>query len=209
MPDGATAAELYSVSVHVYYKAMANQRDIELDIEAFAKHLAQAIHWCSSRLPVTDPKHSLRSLPLNSQESLINLSHEQRLILVNELILKREQHLFSSKVPSSPLQSDLGGGKLLLFYPDGSLFDGAAEPASDGFFDWDYVPAWDTWVHYGNDSSGSSENCDENYLLCWIPGELIGKVDEGIAVDPGECIKWAANVDRAITKTLRAQGLLR
>ena len=185
------------------------EMNIELDIEAFANVLSQAIHWCASQVSIADPKQTLRSLPISKAESLIHMPHEQRLELVNELILKRKTSLLNSEVPLRPLASDLGGGKLMYFYPDGSLFDGAAEAASGGFFDCDNVPAWDTWVYYGSDSSGERENCDINLLVSWIPRELCRNVNDGIAVNPESCIDWAVNADRALTRSLKAHGLLR
>src|SRR5215469_13736272 len=71
-------------------------------------------------------------------------------------------------------------GKLLLFTPQDSLSDGAATVASDGFFDVDNVPAWDTWLYF-----------DGHTLLSWIPPQLISKVQSGVDVNPEACIKWA------------------
>jgi hypothetical protein len=45
----------------------------------------------------------------------------------------------------------LAGGRLLLFDPEGTLSDGAAEASTDGFYDADNVPPWDTWVLYVED----------------------------------------------------------
>ena len=71
-------------------------------------------------------------------------------------------------------------GRLLLFTPQDSLSDGAATVASEGFFDVDNVPAWDTWLYF-----------DGQTLLSWVPHLLISKVQPGIDVNPEGCIKWA------------------
>ena len=49
-------------------------------------------------------------------------------------------------------------GKVLLFTPQDSLSEGAATVASEGFFDVDNVPAWDTWLYF-----------DGRSLLSWVP----------------------------------------
>ena len=60
-------------------------------------------------------------------------------------------------------------GRLLLFAPQDSLSDGAATVASEGFFDTDNVPAWDTWRYF-----------DDQTLVSWVPHQLISKVQSGI-----------------------------
>jgi hypothetical protein len=64
--------------------------------------------------------------------------------------------------------------------PHDSLSDGAATVQSEGFFDVDNVPAWDTWIYF-----------DGRTLLSWVPAQLISKVQSGIDVNPEGCIKWA------------------
>ena len=71
-------------------------------------------------------------------------------------------------------------GRGLLFMPRESLSDGAATVQSEGFFDLDNVPAWDTWIYF-----------DGRTLLSWVPTSLISKVQSGIDVNPEGCIKWA------------------
>lgn len=71
-------------------------------------------------------------------------------------------------------------GRLLLFAPEDNLSDGAAEYASMGFFDVENVPPWDTWiVMFGK------------YLVSWVPPQLIRLVQEGLDVNPEQCILWA------------------
>src|SRR5438477_10623316 len=65
---------------------------------------------------------------------------------------------------------DLVGGKLLLFAPGDSLFDGAAGNETDGFFNDENEPPWDTWLCYA----------EEWYLVSWVPPQLIELADGGI-----------------------------
>lgn len=69
-----------------------------------------------------------------------------------------------------------------------SLSDGAACVASHGYFDDHNIPPWDTWVKAIPlpDASGS-----ELGLLCWVPDWAKQHVEDGIAVNPEECLHWA------------------
>jgi hypothetical protein len=87
--------------------------------------------------------------------------------------LLREQ----TEDPSTPVNID--NGKLLLFTPEDSLSDGAATVGSEGFFDVDNVPAWDTWLFF-----------DGRTLISWVPPQLIPIVQAGIDVNPEGCIRW-------------------
>jgi hypothetical protein len=101
-------------------------------------------------------------------------------------------------------------GRLLLFDPDGTLSDGAASEASNGFFDVDNVPPWDTWVWYAEDRDISKGGWTmfASYLVAWVPPHALELVEAGIWVNPEECIRWAAAVDTSFTRRLRNAGLL-
>jgi hypothetical protein len=51
-------------------------------------------------------------------------------------------------IPPFQLALPLAGGRLLAFALDHTLSDGAAYVATNGFFDGDNIPAWDTWITY-------------------------------------------------------------
>jgi hypothetical protein len=70
-------------------------------------------------------------------------------------------------------------GRLLLYWPDRNLADGAAEYASIGFFDVDNTPPWDVWVAFSG-----------NALLSWVPAELVDSAGRGIDANPEGCIAW-------------------
>jgi hypothetical protein len=95
----------------------------------------------------------------------------------------------------------LGGGRLLVYYPDEELADGAAEEASGGFFDVENVPAWDTWVGLYQDERG------EDYLVSWVPPSFREIVGEGIRVNPEECIHWISETDVPLLAYLRSLGV--
>jgi hypothetical protein len=80
--------------------------------------------------------------------------------------------------------ADLAGGRLIGYEPDKNLYDGAAEVCSNGFFDVDNTPAWDTWVAYVAEPSGPE------YLLSWIPPALLDLANGGVDANPEVCIWW-------------------
>ncbi len=79
---------------------------------------------------------------------------------------------------------------LLLFVPAWSLFDGAANPVSDGFIDDEYFPPWDTWLTMIPCSGGQG-----NGLLTWVPEWASPLVNGAIQVDPANCLCWVRSED--------------
>jgi hypothetical protein len=94
-------------------------------------------------------------------------------------------------------------GRLLVYFPDADLCDGAAPAASDDFFDVHNAPPWGTWVGYFED--GGADRSYGAYLLAWVPEAVIGEADAGIGVNPEECIAW---LDGAAVRLRVIAGLL-
>jgi hypothetical protein len=97
---------------------------------------------------------------------------------VAEVVAKRSQLLSQTRTPEPSIVQD--SGRLLLFVPSETLFDGAAQHSSNGFFDVNNVPPWDIWVDFA-----------ERTLVCWVPNILADAAQMGIDVNPEECIHWA------------------
>jgi len=135
--------------------------------------------WCgepSSRLR----SESLNPAALGAASFRDDQANIPTLEAVEKLVYRRTELLRELEGDSSA-SAIRNTGKLLLFTPNDSLSDGAATVASEGFFDVDNVPAWDTWLYF-----------DERTLVSWVPPELIAKVQLGIDVNPEGCISWAA-----------------
>ncbi len=73
------------------------------------------------------------------------------------------------------------GGRFLLYTPSENLACGAADASSNGFFDSNNVPPWDSWLGFSNGT-----------LVSWIPPSLVDVAAMGVFVNPEECIRWAA-----------------
>ncbi len=117
--------------------------------------------------------------------------------LVDELREKRLKQLRAERIDSSHFADSLGNGRLVLYCPRDNLCDGAACVCSEGFFDCDNVPAWDTWVCYTtvihrDIPKWRSWSPDETsaVLVSWISPQLLDIAGKGVAANPEQCIVW-------------------
>ena len=153
----------------------------------FGQRLAETIAWCAPRVRGDDPRHSLRSDEL--RPSYLENSRESS---VRTVASRRERAV---KLDPASGPASRRAGRLLVYFPDANLADGAAEVASRGFFDVDNVPPWDTWIALANDGPAIVDSSFHEYVIAWVPRELIGEAQAGIDVNPEECIVWLDDVD--------------
>jgi hypothetical protein len=125
-------------------------------------------------------RHQLRSEALRPfAQSLAQLGADHAAIM-DQVAEARSQALKQSSKGSNSQSGDPCGGRFLLYAPEENLSDGAAEYASFGFFDVDNIPPWDTWVTmFGK------------HLVSWVPPQLFRLVQQGLDVNPEQCIVWA------------------
>jgi hypothetical protein len=162
--------------------------------------LAQTIAWCEPRADLADPRGSLRDDQLSPP-----VLEPDRQATVRGVVSSRDWR--PEVRAASPVSSaaDLRGGRLLVYFPDEELSDGAAEAETRGFFDVNNAPPWDTWVGlFRDDEAGRSGD----YLVSWVPRLFVELVDRGIYVNPEECIRWLDSTNLAVAAHLRAQKIL-
>ena len=80
----------------------------------------------------------------------------------------------------------------MIYFPNNDLACGAAEQETTGVFDINNVPPWDTWVAYLQDEY-NADSFDTEYLIAWVPPELVSLATEGIDVNPEQCIVWLSD----------------
>jgi hypothetical protein len=97
----------------------------------------------------------------------------------------------------------------MIYFPNNDLACGAAEQETAGFFDVNNVPPWDTWVTYFQDQQQNIDSFDNEYLIAWIPPAFVDLANEGINVNPEQCIMWLSDTSVELAKVLRAQSLLK
>src|SRR5690242_17423880 len=204
------------------------------DLGEFQRRLGEAIAWSRWKAPLSDPQHGLRTAELSPPAGLVTpteqelgdppqpwtaeASHaywhrkhlaepqilQERQAIVDEVASKRRALLNASRFDVSQEVDIHGIGRLLIYYPDQNLFDGAAMNSSEGFFNVDNVPPWDTWLAYVlEDVQGFG-----TYLLAWVPPQFLELATAGVMVNPEMCILWAEDVDTQVARHLRDVGLL-
>jgi hypothetical protein len=125
-------------------------------------------------------RQQLRSEALRRFAQFLAQPRANRTKIVDQVAEARSHLLHQSGKFSDPQSLDLYGGQLLLYAPEENLACGAAEYVSLGFFDVDNVPPWDTWIAMSG-----------KYLISWVPAQLFRLVQEGLDVNPEQCILWA------------------
>ena len=120
------------------------------DQRMFIARLTETISWCGDTGLPSQPGTSLRTCK-PAQDDLTSQSNQ-----VFRVCLERwRRRLWAcGKRNLSPV-ADLCGGRFLAYFPDDNLFDGAAEAESQGFFDVDNIPPYDTWVWWSETSEPS------------------------------------------------------
>lgn len=185
---------------------------------SFQRQSMEGITWHSLKAPgkglrtgllrppeITDNVRAIfkERLPLEEQVKLLAIDRAEKKRQwqqnVEQLATKRAALLQAQNLPTLQVVPPLTGGCLLAFSPEESTGDGAAEFVTNGFFDSDNVPAWDTWLMYV---------ADDHLLLSWVPDSLFEVVEAGIDVNPEECIRWATDLDTPFIRQLKQTGLL-
>ena len=139
--------------------------------------VAEAAAWCLPRLS-DDLRHCWRSEDLRPK-----YLEPSRADLVGNVVRRRRSYVQAPLLPVDP------PGRLLAYFPDAELSDGAAEFESHGFFDVFNEPPWDCWVGWFEASSARDESY-RAFLLAWIPDRLVTMATRAIHVNPEECIQW-------------------
>jgi hypothetical protein len=179
------------------------------DIALFRRQLAETITWCGKNFAPEDVEGSLRTLTPPPPSSLLGLSGEERESWIHGTITQRSKELQEKK---QTLLTNLSVGRLLIFYPDFSPSDGIVSAVSKGYIDSEYFPARDSWVYYDYEHVllPNKAPATINYLISWVPPQIIDLVDEAIEDDPTQSLQWLSDTrfDFIFLKSLQKYGLL-
>jgi hypothetical protein len=77
----------------------------------------------------------------------------------------------------------------VVWLPDQSLSDGAAQLETNGYFDADNQPPWDAWVAWVSAPAAKDLGL-RNMLIAWVPDDLVELVRAGVDANPEECLQW-------------------
>lgn len=171
-------------------------------LREFKRRLAQTIFWCTTRPDTTNPESCFRTPGLRPSPF-----EDNRVYMVDRVVRAREAW-GGEEMQNATIPNALGGGRLLIYFPNHNLCCGAAEQQTDGFFDVDNVPPWDTWVSYWEDEEQNVDSFDGEYLIAWVPPAFVESANEGVNVNPEQCIMWLSDTSVELAKVLRAENLL-
>jgi hypothetical protein len=156
--------------------------DIASQSNQFEHLLKQTILWCETRIDTDSPRTCLRSLELRPDLESLQYKDDDIWIypqLVDEVIHKRQLQFASSAISSRPERGHQSTGRLLLVAQDYSNHNNLTSHLTGGFFDYNDVPPWDTWVIL-----------IEGILVCWIPGEFRAMVHEAMQYEAMGILAW-------------------
>lgn len=126
-------------------------------------------------------EHQLRSSALKPSDSIGSIYSEERQHEIVKSVIDIRSSLIKLRLadergtPPGELR-----GRLLLYVPSDNVSDGASRYASNGFFDPDDCPPWDSWLQYS-----------ERTLISWVPEVLFPLAQAGMDANAVDCIKWA------------------
>jgi len=157
--------------------------------------IAETIGWCRMILRNNGWQPSLRTEHIRPRllsdgidQTVCDVGHS-RTWEIGRKVYERDQ------------LTDLMGGRLMVYFPDANLVDGAAMSASDAFFDEHNIPPWDTWISFFDDKSVIQQSYSR-YLLAYVPAELTDQAARGILANPEECIGWLGDAPLKLCKRI-------
>jgi len=173
-------------------RVVRSEPDCSASLEPFLQRLADIVARCNHAADPADPRNSLR--PPDRRPRTLERGYFGSVRSVAAGPWLRSQ--------STAKRGDLSGGRLLVYFPDADLCDGAAEAESGGFFDVFNAPPWATWVAFAADDT-SSDSAYAQYLIAYVPEVFIDACTAGIEVNPEECILWLEDTDVGFADLLR------
>jgi hypothetical protein len=163
----------------------------------FAQRLAETVAWCSRHASAEDAGTSTRSPVLmppimrhRGHDLLKRLldSPEETTAAVDFVCRARREELARLGIPVVPVGPDLAGGRVLFTTIDTDSCEAATAP-SNGYYDLDDLPGWDTWFfHARTDRPWGA-------IYCWVPAHLVELARAGMDVIPVMSVAWADSLD--------------
>lgn len=159
--------------------------------------ISEAAAWCEASANKAMPETSLRSLSIQKvafRESRYDYIYDIQKLRSSSLYY---QGRLLKACPKSLIQT----GRLLVFFPDMNLEDGAAAARTNGYFAPNNLPPWDTWIDYFEEPYVKEESNVgiRKYLIAWVPNIFVDVVQGGIEVNPEMCIQWLENANNVFT----------
>jgi len=159
-----------------------SEPDLSESLDPLWERIRRTIAWCRGRVSPAEPETCLRTAQTRPRHFEPNYFSTVRHVAASRYGVNERA------VPPGSLE----GGRLLIYFPDLDLADGAAEVESGGYLDVNNAPPWDTWIAMVLDAGGDAKS---PYLVSWVPREFLSAVQKGIDVNPEQCILWIEDAD--------------
>ena len=176
-----------------------------MDSEA-ARRLAETIARCSRHARADDAATSTRSPVL--RPTVMELPQRQRLSRLLDVLGEpqaavefvceaRRRELARLGIPVAPVGPDLAGGRILFTTIDTDSCEAATDP-SNGYYDLDDLPGWDTWFYH------RSTDRLWGAIYCWVPTQLLELAQSGMDVIPVLSVEWAQSLNELSAEQVAA-----
>lgn len=161
-----------------------------------AIRLSETVAYCASVPAASDPISSLRS-PALRPDGMLHVTewsaqppepHWDH--WMDQIACSRSDNLRATGAYPPPVTGGLEGGRVMLFFPDEQLADGASAEASDGYFDLDNIPPWDTWMWIEDDPPHAGAGFTW-WIATYVPPALVDRAERGRWANPEQCLQWA------------------
>ncbi len=162
-----------------------------------SKCLAETVAWCSRHARADNAGASTRTAPLcppvmalpqrQRLSRLLDVSGETK-AAVDFVCQARRLELARLGIPVVAVGPDLAGGRILFTTIDTDSCEAATGP-SNGYYDLDDLPGWDTWFfHRPTDRPWGA-------IYCWVPSHLVELARSGMNVIPVMSVEWIQSSD--------------
>lgn len=172
--------------------------NLEWSIMQFRRGLTGAMSWLERRSQESTIQLTYRSPELAPHRDIVEdlpLSEIER--TVRNVVDRRHKLLTAGGKTIKDWDSVLGHGRLIAFYPQQTLFDGAAALETDGLIDANNVPPWDLWACFVDD-----------FLVSFIPDALVASFNCAVIVNPEQSLLWLTDVSHPFVNILEENQLL-
>lgn len=168
-------------------------------VNHLAMRAAETMAWWEMERPlVLQPDGSIRRHSrLTAEEAYAadNPGHAVRdLVEARSDLLRRSGWRGASRPALPP-------GRFLLLLTSQNLADGAAHLSSSGFFGELNFPPCDLWVDFLQHIQ-IIRGKYEPALLSWVPAEFVSLAQQGINVNPEECLGWIEDLAPQLQRPL-------
>lgn len=181
--------------------------------DEFTRHFNLTLAWCLTRVNFDDPKNCLRSRELRPDLEAFGYGDDDIWIhpqLVDQVVRQRQYHFSDSGISNQFQLIANMPGRLLLVAQDYSNHNNLTSDITGGFFDYNDVPPWDTWVMLieGNREGMTIGDWEGDWpptltsclgydgLMCWllvtwVPEAFCSMVQEAIEAEAIGMMAWA------------------